>query len=90
VDECGLLSRAVRAAAGHNPERDHPLLPGIVDRIIAVDPTTDKTTMRWRDAELYGLWPAYGEQATLDRVRAAVRTPQYRRDLKTLARNLTP
>jgi len=44
--------------------------------------------MRWRDGELFGLWPAFGEQATLDRVRAAVRTPQYRRELKVLARDL--
>jgi hypothetical protein len=88
VDECTLLARAVRAAAGHNPGHDHPLLKEVVDRIIAVDPTTDKAVMRWRDAELFGLWPAYGEQATLDRVRAAVRTPRYRRELTTLARDL--
>lgn len=87
MDEVSVLAEAVREASGHNPERDHPLLGGIVDRIIAVDPTVDKATMRWRDAQLYYLWPAYGEQATLDRVRAAVRTPQYRRDLKVLARN---
>jgi hypothetical protein len=60
---------------------------GIVDRIIAVDLATDKATMRWRDAELFALWPAYGEQATLDRVRAAARTPRYRRDLMVLARD---
>lgn len=87
-DELTMLARAVRAAAGHNPEHDHPLLGEIVDRIIAVDPTTDKATARWRDAELFGLWPAYGEQATLDRVRSAVRTPNYRRELTTLARDL--
>ncbi len=89
LDECSLLAAAVRAASGHNPDRDHPLLGAVVDRIIAVDPTTDKAVMRWRDGELFGLWPAYGEQATLDRVRAAVRTPQYRRELTTLARDLT-
>jgi hypothetical protein len=88
MDELTLLAKAVRKASGHNPERDHPLLGGIVDRIIAVNPTADKATMRWRDAELFGLWPAYGEQATLDRVRAAVRTPQYRRELKVLARDV--
>lgn len=88
MDELTLLARAVRQASGHNPERDHPLLADIVDRIIAVDPTIDKATMRWRDAELFGLWPAYGEQATLDRVRAAVRTPSYRRELTVLARDL--
>jgi len=88
MDECTVLAKAVRRAAGRNPTQDHPSLKGIVDRIIAVDPTTDKATMRWRDGELFGLWPAFGEQATLDRVRAAVRTPQYRRELKVLARDL--
>lgn len=87
-DELTVLARAVRQASGHNPARDHPLLGEIVDRIIAVDPTTDKATMRWRDDELFGLWPAYGERATLDRVRAAVRTPRYRRELTVLARDL--
>jgi hypothetical protein len=87
-DELTTLARAVRAAAGRNPESDHPMLGGIVDRIIAVDPTTDKATMRWRDAELFGLWPAYGEQATLDRVHSAVRTPSYKRELTTLARDI--
>ena len=88
LDELSVLAGAVRQASGHNPERDHPLLGEIVDRIIAVDPTTDKATMRWRDGELFGLWPAYGDQATLDRVRAAVRTPRYRRELTVLARDL--
>lgn len=88
LDELSVLARAVRKASGHNPERDHPLLGEIVDRIIAIDPTTDKATMRWRDGELFGLWPAYGDQATLDRVRAAVRTPRYRRELTVLARDL--
>jgi hypothetical protein len=87
-DELTMLARAVRAASGHNPETDHPLLGEIVDRIIAVDPTTDKATMRWRDGQLFALWPAYGEQATLDRVRSAVRTPRYKRELTTLARDL--
>jgi hypothetical protein len=44
--------------------------------------------LRWRDADLFVLWPAYGEQATRDRVRATVRTPRYRRELTVLARNL--
>lgn len=44
--------------------------------------------MRWRDAELFDLWPAYGEQATLDRVRKAGRMPNYRRELMVLARDI--
>lgn len=73
LDQLTVLARAVRLASGHDPERDHPLPGEIVDRIVAVDPV-DRATMRWRDAELFGLWTAYGEQVTLDRVRAAVRT----------------
>jgi hypothetical protein len=88
TDELTVLADAVRIASGHNPGHDHPHLAEIVDRIIAVDPATDKATMRWRDAELFGLWPAFGNQATLDRVRAAVRTPRYRRELKLLPRNV--
>ncbi|PSK86928.1 hypothetical protein CLV63_13345 [Murinocardiopsis flavida] len=87
-DELSLLARAVRAATGDAPERDPPLLGAIVDRIVAVDPATDKDTMRWRDGELFALWPAYGEQATLDRVRKAVRTPYYKRELRRLARDV--
>lgn len=75
-------------ATGKDPERNHPALDGIVDRIIAVDPGTDRATMRARDGLLFHLWPAMGEQATLDRVRKAVRTPTIRRELTTLPRNL--
>lgn len=87
-DELGLLVQAVCAATGKAPERDHPLLGAIVDRIIAVDPTTDKATMRWRDGKLVALWPAFGEQATLERVRSAVRTPVWKRELTELAREV--
>ncbi|RZS43575.1 hypothetical protein EV193_102555 [Herbihabitans rhizosphaerae] len=86
IDQLSMLAQTVRAASGHNPDRDHPLLDEIVNRIIAVDPTTDKATMRWRDAELFALWPAFGERSTLDRVRAAIRTPRYRRELTKLPR----
>lgn len=89
TDEVSLLARAVREASGWNPTHDHPALAGILDRILAVGPD-DKTTMRWRDGELFRLWPAIGEQATLDRVRKAVRTPNIKRELKVLARNLRP
>lgn len=88
-DQLTTLAQAVRAASGHNPERDHPRLAAIVDRIIAVDPTTDKAAMRWRDSELYSLWPAFGDRATLDRVRAAIRTPNYRRELTKLPRDFS-
>jgi hypothetical protein len=68
------------------PARNHPYLNDLVDRIIAVDPSTDRAAMRTRDWLLFSLWPAMGEKATLDRVRKAIRTPQYKRELKLLPR----
>jgi hypothetical protein len=87
ADELVVLVRAVCAATPRNPDRDHPRLAEIVDRIITVEPST-KDTMRWRDGQLFRLWPAIGEQPTLDRVRKAVRTPSIKRELKVLARDL--
>jgi hypothetical protein len=89
LDQLTLLAEAVRQASGKDPERDHPYLHELVDRIIAVDPSTDRATMRTRDRLLFSLWPSMGEQATLDRVRKAIRTPQYKRELKLLPRDLT-
>jgi hypothetical protein len=85
LDELTMLAQALQDATGTHPERNHPLLDEIVDRIIAVDPTTDKATMRTRDGLLFSLWPAIGEQTTLDRVRKAVRTPRFRSELMTLS-----
>ncbi|MFE3190849.1 hypothetical protein ACFXHA_17695 [Nocardia sp. NPDC059240] len=90
LDELTVLSATLRAATPRNPEYDHPLLDTVVDRLIAIDPTTDRATMRRRDGELFALWPAIGEQKTLDRIRKAVRTPAYRRDLTVLPRDLQP
>jgi hypothetical protein len=87
ADELVVLVRAVCAATPRNPDRDHPRLAEILDRIIAVEPST-KDTMRWRDGQLFRLWPAIGAQSTLDRVRKAVRTPSIKRELKVLAREL--
>ncbi|MFE3190846.1 hypothetical protein ACFXHA_17680 [Nocardia sp. NPDC059240] len=40
--------------------------------------------------ELFALWLAIGEHKTLDRIRKAIRTPSYRRDLTVLPRDLQP
>jgi hypothetical protein len=88
LDQLDVLAGAVVEASGRNPERDHPALGGIVDRIIAVDPTTDRATMRARDGLLFYLWPAYGDKVTLDRARKAVRTPNIRRELTRLPRDV--
>ncbi|GAA3277645.1 hypothetical protein GCM10020218_026850 [Dactylosporangium vinaceum] len=89
LDQLALLAEAVRQAAGKDPASDHPYLPELVDRIIAVDPATDRATMRSRDWLLFSLWPAMGEQATLERARRAIRTPQYKRELHRLPRDVT-
>ncbi|MFI5910842.1 hypothetical protein [Dactylosporangium sp. NPDC051541] len=89
LDQLTLLAEAVRQASGKDPERNHPYLDELADRIIAVDPSTDRATMRTRDWLLFSLWPAMGEQATLDRVRKAIRTPQYKRELRLLPRAVT-
>ncbi|AEV84228.1 hypothetical protein ACWT_3205 [Actinoplanes sp. SE50] len=89
LDQLAVLSSAVLRASGTDPVRNHPYLDELVDRIIAVDPSADRATMRTRDRLLFSLWPAMGETATLDRVRRAVRTPQYRRELTRLPRDLT-
>ncbi|MCA2210910.1 hypothetical protein [Nocardia rosealba] len=90
LGELALLAATIRQATPHNPERNHPLLDTVVDRLIAIDPTADKAVMRGRDSELFALWPAIGEQSTLDRVRKAVRTPGYKRELTTLPREMSP
>ncbi|MFD6391697.1 hypothetical protein [Nocardia sp. NPDC060259] len=90
LDELALLAATIGKATPHNPERNHPLLDTVVDRLIAIDPTADKALMRGRDSELFGLWSAIGEQSTLDRVRKAVRTPGYKRELTTLPRDMSP
>ncbi|WP_220138933.1 hypothetical protein [Nocardia sp. GTS18] len=90
LDELALLAATIRQATPNNPERNHPLLDTVVDRLIAIDPTADKAVMRGRDSELFALWPAIGEQTTLDRVRKAVRTPGYKRELTTLPREMSP
>ncbi|GAA3453606.1 hypothetical protein [Dactylosporangium matsuzakiense] len=89
LDQLTLLAEAVRQAAGKDPASDHPYLPELVDRIIAVDPATDRAIVRTRDWLLFSLWPAMGEQATLERARKAIRTPQYKRELHRLPRDVT-
>jgi len=90
LEELSLLTRSVVAASDPDPITDHPMLGAVVDRLIAVDPTVDKATMRWRDGLLSELWPGIGEKATLDRVRKAVRAPSLRRELTNLARDVRP
>ena len=86
LSQLGLLTTAMRAATPVPPTADHPLLAEIVDRIIAIDPKADKSTMQSRDGMLSSLWTSIGEQQTLDRVRAAIRTPLLKRGLKQLYR----
>lgn len=89
-DELQLLVEALRRAAPWNPTSEHPLLSRTIDRIIAIDPLTDKATMRSRDSLLTGLWPAIADSETLARVRKAIRTPSLKREFSVLPRNVVP
>lgn len=88
LDELGVLVAALVAAAPAAPETDVEGLAAVYARLRAVDPTQDKATMRRRDFLLSTLWPAIGEPATLQAVRATIRTPQLRSELKELARDV--
>jgi hypothetical protein len=84
-----LLVAAVLRVTPHDPEQsqEHPMLREIVDRLIAIDPTVDRETMRARDALLFATWPAQADAETLADVRRAVRTPDLRAQLTRLPRD---
>ena len=84
VDRMHLLILAIRASDRGVVGQDHELLPGVIDEIISLDPLESKQLSRTRDWLLVECWPAIEEQATLDRVRGAVRAPMWKRELKTL------
>jgi hypothetical protein len=86
----GALIDAVAVASPDAPAHDHPRLAELLEQVLAIDPTTSKEAMRTRDALLFHSWPAIGDQETLARVRAAVRTPDYRRQLTRLKRDIRP
>jgi hypothetical protein len=88
LDHLDLLVAAVLHVTPRDPEQEHPMLPGIVDRLIAVDPTADRATLRSRDALLVATWPAQADADTLARVRRAVRTPDLRAQLTRLPREV--
>jgi hypothetical protein len=79
-----LADRATAADAATAAEDDHPELAGVLARLIAVDPTESKEQMRTRDWLLVSCWPVIGRAETLATVRAAVRTPNLRRELAHL------
>lgn len=87
LDKLLLLVTAVVADSPRSPQLDHPRVGELVDRLVAVDPTIDRETMRTRDSLLSQLWPALGSPETLARVRRAVRTPGLRRELMVLPRD---
>lgn len=88
LDELGLLVTALVAAAPRSPDSDVDGLSEVYARLRAIDPSVDKATMRRRDFLLSRLWPAIGEVATLKAVRATIRTPALRSELKRLARDV--
>lgn len=94
VDELERLDLRVRSVIAHAEDRadhtDHPALRPLLDEVIAVDHTISRTVMRLREGMLLRLWPAIGEERTLAEVRAAVRAPVSKRELKVLADDITP
>jgi hypothetical protein len=88
-DRLFLLVDAVVAESPDAPEADHPRLPSLLDEIIALDPTSSKDTMQERNWLLQRLWPAYGDQASLDRAHRAARGPSAKSELgKKLPRDV--
>lgn len=86
--ELSLLTHAIGIASAPAPRHDHPALAEVLARIEAIDPTVDKATMRIRDSLLFECWYGTGDEATLRRIRSALRTPAYRRELSVLRREL--
>ena len=70
-------------------QADHPELEGILDRIIALDPTESKEQSRLRDYALSKTWPLIGQEATLRRMRSAIRAPMLRNEYDRL-RDVAP
>lgn len=77
------------------PDRDDtalppedPRVPALAERLGAID--GDRETIRGRDGQLVRLWPVVAEAATLKRVRALLRTPDLRRELSALRRDVRP
>jgi hypothetical protein len=84
-----LLVDTLNAGMSKPAQTDHPELGEVLARIIAIDPAVSKEQSRLRDWLLLDCWPLIGEQATLKRLRAAIRAPAYRREVSRLARGKT-
>lgn len=75
LDQLILLSAVIRSVTEPDPQHNHPLLDGVVDRLVAIGASSGPAVVARRDALLVYLWPAIGDHATRDRVREAIRTP---------------
>ena len=88
-DRLFLLVDAIVAESPDAPAADHPRLPTLLDEIIALDPASSRDTMRERNWLLQRLWPAYGDQASIDRAHKAARGPSAKAELgKRLPRDV--
>jgi hypothetical protein len=83
VEQLTLLARALHVTAMRTGFASREPFSGILDRIIALD-TSDKATMRARDAMFVDLWPAYPDRAALTLARKATRTPRNKGELVEL------
>lgn len=80
LDETGELHALVAAASAETPRpptADHRGAEELLARISALDPESNGEAMRARDGLLFSLQGAVGEEETLSRLRAQLRTPQW-------------
>lgn len=82
VEELTCLVAAVRDETSEPPGADHPAVPLLLDRIVALGPQRSKPVVRTRDRLLADLRPAVGDEATLARLLRAVHAARLRVDLR--------
>lgn len=80
-----LLVDALAASQPADADTDHPEFESVFAEVAALDPKASRDASRRRDALLVSLYPAVGTAATLKRLRAAVRSPQWKRELTPTA-----
>lgn len=90
VDEsakCSLLVDQLLRELPSYPEAEDPRVLPLAERIGQLD--VEFWVRRHRDNQLWRLWPLLADQASLTRIRALVRTPNIRRELAHLPREVT-
>lgn len=87
LDEVGELHALVAAVASESPRpptENHRGVEDLLTRISALDPDVSRAAMRERDHLLFDLRGAVGDEGTLARLRAELRTPRLVREAMRL------